>query len=72
MSSDCWTSGSRVDSLFVSSFSAECSERFKESVGVPIKIRGQISKLSEKLRFYLVQALQSMQMDGIFHCKGSK
>ena len=40
MSSDCWTSGSRVDSLFVSSFSAECSERFKESVGVPIKIRG--------------------------------
>ena len=39
MSSDCWTSGSRVDSLFVSSFSAECSGRFEESVGVPILIR---------------------------------
>ena len=39
MSSVGWTSGSRVDSLFVSSFSADCSGWFEESVGVPILIR---------------------------------
>ena len=29
-------------------------------------------KMSQTFIFYLVQALQSMQMDGIFHCISSK